>query len=77
MKIIKVQFYDLDNYLSEIGGIWKIITGIAGIFLLPLLKYYFFNDMCIFFNKDKWNKKQMSNKIKQTFSYEKMYDQKI
>jgi hypothetical protein len=44
-----VQFYDFEKYLTEIGGIWKAISGIAGIIIIPLIQYYFYLDLCDYF----------------------------
>jgi len=58
MKKITAYFYGFDQYFSEIGGILYLITSVLGIFLLPLLKYCFFNDLSRFFIK----KENLKNK---------------
>ncbi len=76
MKKITVQFYDIDKYFSEIGGNLYVITVVSGIILLPLLQYCFFKDLRkLFIQKENIkNKSQMDKILKQTFSFEKLYE---
>jgi hypothetical protein len=42
MKKITIQFYDIEKYFSELGGILYIITSVFGIFSFAFVKVMFF-----------------------------------
>ena len=45
MKMIKLTSMGYFDYVSFVGGVWKIIASVIGIIMMPFIKNEFYNNL--------------------------------
>lgn len=55
MQKINLEIYEFQKFIYEIGGTWGVISGLIGLIMIPIFRYLFWSELCIYFLKKESN----------------------